>query len=59
MLHYYSFFVLFVIIYIVLLKADFSDFRSSEAANCTDQGEIWQGGGDHRNVTTICPKIKL
>jgi len=33
-----------------LLTADFLVFRPAGATRCTDQGEIWHGGADHRSA---------
>ena len=36
--------------YFVYSRADFGVFRPAGATLCTDQGQIWQEGGDHRSA---------
>jgi len=36
--------------YFVYSRADFGVFRPTGATRCTDQGQIWQEGGDRRSA---------
>jgi len=36
--------------YFVYSRADFGVIRPAGATRCTDQGQIWQGGGDRRSA---------
>ena len=35
--------------YLIYSEADFEVFRPAGATRCTDEGEIWHGGGDLRS----------
>jgi len=37
-------------LYFVYSWADFGVFHPAGATRCTDQGQIWQGGADHRTI---------
>ena len=36
--------------YFVYSRVDFGVFRPAGVTRCTDQGEIWRGGADHRSA---------
>ena len=40
--------------YLIYSEADFEVFRPAGATRCTDEGEIWHGGG-HSSMTNFTP----